>query len=91
VATFVAALALAFTAAAHATANYKWSHAQEAAVLQGCISNGRGNSNLFCVCTLRWLERRYSWSRLATIYLRRPVYYTGVIAVNASRACIAYD
>lgn len=54
--------------------------------MRGCGATSGGRVAL-CRCALRWLERRYSYAALISLYRLHPVRYRRV-AVRAVLACI---
>jgi hypothetical protein len=80
----VALLALAGTrASAHPAAAYP--PAFERAFMASCMQ-GRVELRSMCRCALTWLERRYTYRRLVSIYRNEPARFRR-IALAAVMAC----
>jgi hypothetical protein len=41
------------------------------AFIVSCMSNGGGGS--YCICAMRWIQRRYTYAQFARIYRTQPV------------------
>ena len=58
----------------------------ERAFMSSC-TQGRAELKPMCRCALAWLERRYSYQRLVSIYRNEPARFRRV-AVAAVKACL---
>lgn len=81
------AVVIAFGAASTASAHdvYQWPTVQKQAFIANCLRTSGGKAAV-CHCALDWLQRRYSYSRIAAMYLtnRRA---TVLVLTKAALAC----
>ena len=84
IAAVLAALAVGAVGATAAPA-YQYPAAFERSFLSSCNAASHGLSAK-CLCALRWIERRYTYRQIVTIYLHDPSRMRSIM-VSAVRAC----
>jgi hypothetical protein len=70
---------------ATARSENRWPAVQEHAFLVNCYATS-GGKVAACRCELRWLERRYTYRQIATIFLHDQPRMRRII-IRAARAC----
>jgi hypothetical protein len=66
----------------------RWPAIQERAFLVNCNATS-GGKIAACRCELQWLERRYTYAQVATMYLHNRNRMVAII-LRASAACIQH-
>ena len=83
----VLVLCSAASAATRQAAN-RWPANQERPFVASCNVTSGGQTAM-CRCELRWLERRYTYSKIAAIYLHSRTRMVAII-LRASADCLQY-
>ena len=83
-AAILSALALGAVGATAAPA-YQYPAAFERSFLASCNAASHG-LNAKCLCALRWIERRYTYRQIVTIFLHDPARMRSIM-VSAVRTC----
>ena len=81
----VTVIAASLAGAAGARSSYRWPRYEERDFILSCAGKP-GNSVTFCTCTLRWIEKRYSYSRITYIFNNQPFVLARILK-RASMAC----
>lgn len=82
--TLLLALSVGASNASARSAN-RWPADQERAFLVNCNATSGGHISA-CRCALRWLERRYTYQQIATVYLHDQVRFRRIL-IRAIVAC----
>lgn len=80
----VLTVVLCMAQSALARSDYRWPRSQESGFIVSCLA--KGSSGAFCICALRWLERRYSFQRITYVVKYEPVLFARIID-RARNAC----
>jgi len=88
VAALFVALSTCSAATAARNAPSRWPTREEHNFIVGCDATS-GGATAYCRCELRWFERRYTYSRIASIYLHDTKQLQAAI-LRAAAACVKY-